>query len=90
MQSKLWWVLVLTVIFLGAAFATLHAAAQVTGGVQHEAPVSGKPPSPRQGPRGEHPPPSAPEESATITDDPTVAPDSSQSADNDVSFPTDT
>jgi hypothetical protein len=36
-----------------------------------------------------HPPPSAPEESATIADDPTTAPDASQSADNNVSFPTD-
>jgi hypothetical protein len=37
----------------------------------------------------QHPPPSAPEESATIKDDPTTAPDPSQSADNNVSFPTD-
>jgi hypothetical protein len=36
-----------------------------------------------------HPAPSAPEESATITDDPTTAPDPSQSADNNVSFPND-
>ena len=36
-----------------------------------------------------HPPASAPEEQATITDDPTTAPDPSQSADNNVSFPTD-
>jgi hypothetical protein len=35
------------------------------------------------------PPPSAPEESATITDDPVTAPDASQSADNNVSFPVD-
>jgi len=37
----------------------------------------------------QHPPPAAPEESATIKDDPTTAPDPSQSADNNVSFPTD-
>jgi len=30
----------------------------------------------------------APEESATISDDPTTAPDPKQSADNNVSFPT--
>jgi hypothetical protein len=36
-----------------------------------------------------HPPPSAPEETATITDDPTTAPGPAQSADNNVSFPTD-
>jgi hypothetical protein len=36
-----------------------------------------------------HPPPSAPEETATIVDDPTTAPDAGQSADNNVSFPAD-
>ena len=36
-----------------------------------------------------HPPPSAPEESATIADDPTLAPDAAQSADRSVSFPAD-
>jgi hypothetical protein len=41
------------------------------------------------GPTKQHPPASAPEESATIADDPTTAPDPSQSADNNVSFPTD-
>ena len=38
------------------------------------------------------PPPGAPqvpEESATIRDDPTIAPDPKQSADNNVSFPSD-
>ncbi len=35
------------------------------------------------------PPPSAPEESATIADDPTIAPDAAQSADHSVSFPAD-
>jgi hypothetical protein len=40
-------------------------------------------------PTAQHPPASAPEESATIKDDPTTAPDPSQSADNNVSFPTD-
>ena len=33
--------------------------------------------------------PQVPEESATIRDDPTVAPDPKQSADNNVSFPSD-
>jgi hypothetical protein len=33
--------------------------------------------------------PQVPEESATIRDDPTIAPDSKQSADNNVSFPND-
>jgi hypothetical protein len=33
--------------------------------------------------------PPVPEESATIRDDPTIAPDPKQSADNNVSFPND-
>ena len=33
--------------------------------------------------------PQVPEESATIRDDPTIAPDPKQSADNNVSFPSD-
>jgi hypothetical protein len=37
----------------------------------------------------QHPAPAAPEESATISDDPTTAPDPAQSADNNVSFPND-
>lgn len=34
--------------------------------------------------------PQVPEESATIRDDPTIVPDPKQSADNNVSFPSDT
>jgi hypothetical protein len=45
--------------------------------------------APLAGSAKQHPPASAPEESATIKDDPTTAPDPSQSADNNVSFPTD-
>ncbi len=42
-------------------------------------------------PQADRGPPGAsrPEESATIRDDPTIAPDSKQSADNNVSFPSD-
>jgi len=43
-------------------------------------------------PAAQSPPPGAPqvpEESATIRDDPTIAPDPKQSADNNVSFPSD-
>jgi hypothetical protein len=43
-------------------------------------------------PAAKSPPPGAPqvpEESATIRDDPTIAPDPKQSADNNVSFPSD-
>ena len=43
--------------------------------------------------QGKKPPvpgaPQVPEESATVRDDPTIAPDPKQSADNNVSFPND-
>ena len=79
MLSNRWIWLMTTgaVLFFGAALLTLHAAEKAVA-----APAMTKaPPS--------HPPPSAPEETATIVDDPTVAPDAAQSADNNVSFPTD-
>jgi hypothetical protein len=62
-------------LFLVAAFVTLRAAERAS-----HPPASSLP---------THPPASAPEESATISDDPTTAPDPSQSADNNVSFPND-
>jgi hypothetical protein len=62
----------------GAAAAAGHAA---------DAPATGDTVHPPTAPA--HPAPSAPEESATIVDDPTTAPDPSQSADNNVSFPND-
>jgi hypothetical protein len=66
-----------------AAPATTPAARPAT----RAASAAGATSAPRAKPT--HPPASAPEESATITDDPTTAPDPSQSADNNVSFPTD-
>ena len=91
-NRSIWLIVLSTVLFFGAAFVTLRAAEQATrpaasapaslGGAQtHAGPKAGAPPT--------HPPASAPEESATITDDPTTAPDPSQSADNNVSFPND-
>jgi hypothetical protein len=44
-------------------------------------PAATKPPAPGA--------PQVPEESATLRDDPTIAPDPKQSADNNVSFPND-
>lgn len=70
----IWIICAISLLFVGAAFVTLRAAAQTAA------------PAP---PPVSHPPPSAPEESATITDDPTIAPDASESADHNVSFPTD-
>lgn len=65
-----------------AGISQAPAGLQTAGGTQTRArPPTGSPPT--------HPPASAPEESATISDDPTTAPDPSQSADNNVSFPND-
>jgi hypothetical protein len=94
MQSnRMNWLIALSVmVLLGAAVVTLRAAEQnfklsaprlAAGG--NSAPTGAPPP----GSVKQHPPASAPEESATIKDDPTTAPDPSQSADNNVSFPTD-
>jgi hypothetical protein len=103
-NRSIWLIVLSTVLFFGAAFVTLRAAEQASrpaasataaiggalpagrsqaaaGPQTRTRPPSGAPPA--------HPPASAPEESATISDDPTTAPDPSQSADNNVSFPND-
>ena len=69
----------------GGAFtnAGVRAGSATSPGATHGAAVA------PAGAGKQHPPASAPEESATIADDPTTAPDPSQSADNNVSFPTD-
>jgi hypothetical protein len=103
-NNRVIWLIVLgTALFFGAAFVTLRAAEQANGAAAtspasrgHATPAA-TPTAPAAAPRAAaatprkptHPPASAPEESATITDDPTTAPDPSQSADNNVSFPTD-
>lgn len=73
-----WLLALIAVVLLGAAVITIRAAERAT---QHSGTAAGS--------TTEHPPASAPEESATIADDPTTAPDPSQSADKNVSFPTD-
>ncbi len=52
-------------------------------------PTSAAPSAQGNAPAVSRPPPAAPEETATIHDDPTVAPDSQDSADNAVTFPSD-
>ena len=93
-----WLIAASVMALLGAAVVTLRAAEtsrtrtgavakSVAGG---ESSLTGSATSSAAaGSAKQHPPPSAPEESATIKDDPTTAPDPSQSADNNVSFPTD-
>jgi hypothetical protein len=84
-KRSIWLITLGAVILSGAALVTLRAAEQASAQpVPTNAAPPGSPPTPPP-----HPAPSAPEESATIADDPTTAPDPSQSADNNVSFPTD-
>jgi hypothetical protein len=81
-NRSIWFFVLSTALFFGAALMTLRAAEQAS----RPAAVA---PHPQVHPAPVHPVPSAPEESATISDDPTTAPDPSQSADSNVSFPTD-
>jgi hypothetical protein len=82
-----WLLAVGAVVLLGTAVVTLRAAEQATHrAATPDATLHAVVPT---GGAKQHPPASAPEESATIADDPTTAPDPSQSADNNVSFPTD-
>jgi hypothetical protein len=64
--------------------AAAHTAARAIAPPTTTAPAAGKPT--KSAPPGA---PQVPEESATIRDDPTIAPDPKQSADNNVSFPND-
>jgi hypothetical protein len=83
----------------GALILTAHAVDQVSppsvvpaAGGAKSTPVATTPPA-AKAPAAKPPAPGAPqvpEESATIRDDPTIAPDPKQSADNSVSFPNDT
>jgi hypothetical protein len=62
-------------------------AASVAANPSTANPVATKPPAAKPPAPGA---PQVPEESATIRDDPTIAPDPKQSADHSVSFPNDT
>lgn len=75
----MWLIVLSAVLFLGAAVVTLRAA---------ERAIQPRSATTAVDPEKQHPPASAPEDSATISDDATTAPDPKQSADNNVSFPT--
>ena len=89
MPNRMWWVITVAILFMGVAFVTLRAAEQATIPRAAEQATAVRHAARTFSPPAAHPPPSAPEESATITDDPTTAPDAAQSADNNVSFPND-
>jgi hypothetical protein len=83
--------------FAGGVFVTLRAAeptSEVPAAAQPAPPTAGdksapgtKPPSTK--PPSTKPPSTKPRARAPIVDEPTVAPDSQDSADNSVSFPAD-
>jgi hypothetical protein len=88
--------------FAGGVFVTLRAAeptSEVPAAAQPAPPTAGdksapgtKPPStkpPSTKPPSTKPPSTKPRARAPIVDEPTVAPDSQDSADNSVSFPAD-
>lgn len=73
----------MAVLSTGALILRTHAADQVPR------PAAAPPANSRAAPVAKPGAPQVPEESATIRDDLTVAPDPKQSADNSVSFPND-
>jgi hypothetical protein len=75
-------------LFLGAAWVAVPVSHSAQAPAVQHAPAAQQAPA-TQPASVSHPPPSAPEESATIADDPTIAPDPAESADNNVSLPTD-
>jgi hypothetical protein len=102
-RRTLWLMPLTALVFFGAAFVTLRAAGQAAqqqvglgtqpaaaaGGTGRQQSRYGAQPAAAVTSQPKRPAPSTPEESATIADDPVTAPDPSQSADNDISFPTD-
>jgi hypothetical protein len=85
LRRSTWIVIAVVLISTGAAFVTMATVPPpATPKAAVPRPAVPKAAAPALG----APPP--PEESATIRDDPTIAPDPKQSADNDISFPSDT
>jgi hypothetical protein len=84
-----WAVMVLAGCIVASIFITLTAGADLKGGVPASAVAADKAPAkPAPGKPDVSVPPKA-EESATIQDDPTIAPDAKESADNNITFPVD-
>jgi outer membrane biosynthesis protein TonB len=78
--------------FAGGVFVTLRAAeptSEVPAAAQPAPPTAGDKSAPGTKPPSTKPPSTKPRARAPIVDEPTVAPDSQDSADNSVSFPAD-
>lgn len=86
-----WAMLVLLGCIVASIFITLNAGADLKGGVPASAAAAAADKTPAK-PAPTKPDVSVPpkaEESATIQDDPTIAPDPKESADNNITFPVD-
>lgn len=82
LRRSTWILTVVVLLASGTAIVTIRAAERATTQAAAK-PVAPKTAAPAPGA------PATPEESATISDDPTIAPDPKQSADNNISLPAD-
>ena len=84
-----WAVMVLAGCIVASIFITLTAGADLKGGVPASAVAADKAPAKPAPAKPDVSVPPKAEESATIQDDPTIAPDAKESADNNITFPVD-
>lgn len=84
-----WAMLVLLGCIVASIFITLGSGTELKGGVPTSAAAADKAPAKPAPTKPEVSVPPKPEESATIQDDPTIAPDPKESADNNITFPVD-
>jgi hypothetical protein len=84
-----WAMLVLLGCILASLFITLNAGAESKAGAPASAAAADKAPNKPAAAKPDVSVPPKAEESATIQDDPTIAPDAKESADNNISFPVD-
>jgi hypothetical protein len=84
-----WALLVLLGCVVASIFITLTAGADLKGGVPASAVAADKAPAKPAPAKPDVSVPPKAEESATIQDDPTIAPDARESADNNITFPVD-
>ena len=84
-----WAMLVLLGCIVASILITLNAGADLKGGVPSSAVAADKAPAKPAPPKPDVSVPPKAEESATIQDDPTIAPDPKESADNNITFPVD-
>ncbi|MEJ0037046.1 MAG: hypothetical protein WDO68_13370 [Gammaproteobacteria bacterium] len=84
-----WALLVLLGCIMASLFITLNAGAESKAGAPVSAAAADRAPAKPAPARPDVSTPPKAEESATIQDDPTIAPDPKESADNNITFPVD-